>query len=74
MTKSETERLSVLETKVDDMKEDVTEIKGSIKNIESILSDQNEKFITKKSIITWITVATGVIVAVIAIANYITTH
>lgn len=71
MTIKETERLSVLETKVDRVKDDVIEIKGSIKNIEKILTEQNDKFITKKSIVTMITVATGVIIAVIAIANYL---
>ena len=74
MTTQEVERLSVLETKVDRVNSDIKEIKSSVKNIEVILNEQNEKFISKNTIKTYITVAVGVILAVVAIANYVTQH
>ena len=72
MTIKETERLSVLETKVDRINADITEIKGSVLNIENILHAQDEKFLTKNTIKTWITVAVSIIIAGVAVANYLT--
>lgn len=71
-TKPEIERLAVLETKVDQQGKDINEMKIDVREIKSLLLKQNETFITKKSIVTWITLATAAIIAVIAVANYVT--
>jgi hypothetical protein len=72
MTKKEEERLAIVETKVDRINSDITEIKSSVKNIETILNAQDEKFLSKNTIKTYITVAVSVIIAVVAVANYLT--
>jgi len=52
------------------MKTDLTEMKKDIKEIKELLFKQEEKFISKSTIKTWITVACAVIVAAVAVANY----
>jgi hypothetical protein len=49
MTIRETERLTKVETKQDDMAEDITEMKGDIKEIKQLLYDQKGKYISKKA-------------------------
>lgn len=47
MTKSQEERLGIVETEVDNTKQDIVEIKDSLHRIEAKLDAQSEKYATK---------------------------
>jgi 5-bromo-4-chloroindolyl phosphate hydrolysis protein len=70
MTTAESTQLELAKKDIKYMKSDLVEIKLDIKEIKNILIEQNEKFLTKKAIITWITVACSAIITAVAIANY----
>ena len=83
MTKSEEERLAVVETKLDNIAEDVAEIKETLKSVSNLCprvdniekdADKNEKehdnFLSKKGFIT-ASIILGVLLAIFTIMQFI---